>query len=109
MLYGIIIYMRTYLITCGIFLYRMQQQQADAIKHKITFLDPVAICESRHRGPMLWKDDHDELKMCSTAKERKDKRKKEHDKIRRTIGAYISLQMQRWQDREVIWVPYYLQ
>ena len=101
--------MHTYLISCDISFYMMQQRQVAVLKHKVAFLDPVAICESRHRGPMLWKDDQDELKMCSTAKERKDKRKKEHDKIRRTIGAYISLQMQRWQDREVIWVPYYLQ
>ena len=101
--------MRTYLITCDIFFIQDATTIGGAIKHKIAFLDPVAICESRHRGPMLWKDDQDELKMCSTAKERKDKWKKEHDKIRRTIGAYISLQMQRWQDREVIWAPYYLQ
>ena len=87
----------------------MQQKQADAINRKIAFLDPVAICESRHKGLMLWKDDHDELKMCSTPKEKNDKRKKEHKIMIRTISAYISLQMQWWQDRDVIWAPYYLQ
>ena len=75
----------------------MQQKQADAINRKIAFLDPVAICESRHK------------KMCSTPKEKNDKRKKEHKIMIRTISAYISLQMQRWQDRDVIWAPYYLQ
>ena len=61
----------------------MQQQQADAIKHKIAFLDPVAICESRHYGPMLWKNDHDELSMCSTGKAKLGKRKKGTQRYRK--------------------------
>ena len=55
--------MHTYLISCVISFYKMQQRQADALKQKIVFLDPVAICESRHYRPMLWKDDHDEFKI----------------------------------------------
>ena len=75
----------------------MQQKQADAINRKIAFLDPVAICESRHK------------KMCSTRKAKAAKRRELHKDIIRKVGAYISLQMQRWQDRDVIWAPYYLQ
>ena len=61
--------MYTYLISCDILFYRMQQRQADALKQKIAFLDPVAICESRHYRPMLWNDDHDDFKNCKTRKE----------------------------------------
>ena len=70
-------------------------------------LSTVAICESMHYGPMLWKDNHDELSMCSTCKAKFDKRKKARKDIVRIVGAYISLQMQRWQDRDVIWAPYH--
>ena len=71
-------------------------------KQKIAFLDPVAICESRHYGPMLWKDDHNELSKCSTRKAKLDKQKKAHKDIARVVGAYISLQMQQGQDRDII-------
>jgi hypothetical protein len=39
-------------------------------KTKIMFLDPEAIYESRHLGPMWWKDDHDVLSKCETCKEK---------------------------------------
>jgi len=84
----------------------MQQRQADAIKKKIVFLDPVAICENRHYGPMLWKDDHDEFKNYSKSKEKLSLQKEAHKDIIRTVGNYISLQMQRWLDRDVIWAPF---
>ena len=99
--------MHTYLISCDTSFYRMQQRQVAVLECKIAFLDPVAICESRHYGAMLWKDDHDELSMCSTRKAKLDKRKKARKDIVRIVGAYISLQMQRWQDRDVIWAPYH--
>jgi len=99
--------MHTYLISCGILFYSMQQRQVAVLECKIAFLDPVAICESRHYGPMLWKNDHDELSMCSTGKAKLGKRKKARKDIVRIVGAYISLQMQRWQDRDVIWAPYH--
>ena len=84
----------------------MQQRQAEVLKRKIAFLDPQAICESRHLGPMWWKDDHDVLSKCQTRKQRQAKRIDEHKKIRRVV-VYVSLQMQRWQDWDVIWAPYY--
>ena len=99
--------MHTYLISWDISFSRMQQRQAAVLKHKITFLDPVAICESRHYGPMLWKDDHDELNKCSTRKAKQEKQRKLHKDIVRKVGADISLQMQRWQDKDVIWAPYH--
>ena len=68
--------MHTYIIRCDISFYRMQQRQADAINHNVAFLDPFAICEARHYGPMLWKDDHDELNKCSTRKAKAEKRKR---------------------------------
>jgi hypothetical protein len=37
------------------------------------FLDPQAICESRHHGPMWWKDSHDELSKCKARKEKQEK------------------------------------
>ena len=64
--------MHTYLISCDISFYRMQQRQVNALKQKIAFLDPVAICEKRHYGPMLWNDDHDDFKNYKTSKEIND-------------------------------------
>ena len=99
--------MHTYLFSWDISFYRMQQRQADALKQKIAFLDPVAICESRHYGPMLWKDDHNELSKCSTRKAKLDKQKKAHRDIIRIVGAYILLQMQQWQDMDIIWACHF--
>ena len=99
--------MHTYLISCDISFYRMQQRQVAVLECKIAFLDPVAICESRHYGAMLWKDDLDDLNKCSTRKAKAAKRREFHKDIVRKVGAYISLQMQRWQDRDVIWAPYH--
>ena len=99
--------MHTYLISWDISFYRIQQRQADAINHKVAFLDPFAICEARHYRPMFWKDDHDELNKCSTRKAKAEKRREFHKDIIRKVGAYISLQMQRWQDIDVIWAPYH--
>ena len=88
--------MHTYLISWDISLYKMQQRQADVVNHKVAFLDPFTICESRHYGLMLWKDDHDELNKCSMCKAKQEKRRKLHKDIVRKVDAYISLQMQRW-------------
>ena len=38
-------------------------------------LSTVAICESMHYGPMLWKDNHDELNKCSMRKAKSKKTK----------------------------------
>ena len=100
--------MHNYLISWDISFYRMQQRQVDAINRKVVFLDPFAICEARHYGPMLWKDNHDEFRKCSTRKEKLDK-KKAHKDIIRIVGAYISLQMQWCQDRDIIWASYHFQ
>jgi hypothetical protein len=86
----------------------MQQRQADPINRKIAFLDQ-AICESRHLRPMLWKDSHDELSKCKTRKEKQAKRIHERKEIIKRVGVYISLQMQKYQDRDVIWAPYHFQ
>ena len=99
--------MHTYLISWDISFYGMQQRQADALDRKIVFLGPFAICESRHYGPMMWKDDHDELNKCSMRQAKLEMRKKLHKDIVRQVGAYISLQMQRWHYRDIIWAPYH--
>jgi hypothetical protein len=72
-------------------------------------LSTVAICESMHYGPMLWKYNHDEFRKCSTRKEKLEKQKKAHKDIIRIVGAYISLQMQWCQDRDIIWASYHFQ
>ena len=46
----------------------MMQRQADKAGRKVAFLDPLAIAEKRHKGPMLWNDDHDEFKNCKSRK-----------------------------------------
>ena len=99
--------MHIYLISWDISFYGMQQRQADALDRKIVFLGPFAICESRQYGSIMWKDDHDELNKCSTRKAKQEKQRKLHKDIVRKVGAYISLQMQRWQDKDVIWAPYH--
>ena len=98
--------MHTYLISCDILFYRMVQRQADKTGGKVTFLDPLAIAEKRHNGPMLWNDDHDEFKNCKSRKEINEVRKREHRKIITIIATYMSHQFQEWQDKDVIWAPY---
>ena len=98
--------MHTYLIGCDISFYRMLQRQADKTNKKIAFLDPVAICEKRHYGPMLWNDDHDDFKNCKMRKEINDVRNEAHRKIITIVATYISHQFQEWQDRDVISAPY---
>ena len=85
--------MHTYLISCDILFYRMLLRQADKTNRKVAFLDPVAICEKRHYGPMLWKDDHDNFKTCKSRKEINEVRKEAHRKIIGIVGTYISLLM----------------
>ena len=70
--------MHTYLISCDILFYSMMQRQADKAGRKVAFLDPLAIAEKRHYGPMLWNDDHDDFKNCQSRKEINEVRKKEH-------------------------------
>ena len=72
--------MHTYLISCDISFYRMLQQQADKTCRKVVFLDPLAIAEKRHYGPMLWKDDQDDFKNCQSRKEINEVRKKHIEK-----------------------------
>jgi len=58
-----------------ILFYRMQTSDAYVLGRRIKYLDPLAICESRHNRPNTWKKDHDAFKNCETsaqiAKERK--------------------------------------
>jgi len=53
----------------------MQTSDAYVLGRRIKYLDPLAICESRHNRPNTWKKDHDAFKNCETsaqiAKERK--------------------------------------
>ena len=67
--------MHTYLISCDISFYRMMQRQEDKAGREDAFLDPLAIAEKRHKGPMLWNDDHDEFKKCKSRKEINEVRK----------------------------------
>ena len=96
-------------MSCDISFYRMMQRQADKIGRKVAFLDPLAIAEKRHYGPMLWKDDYDDFKNCQSRKEIYEVRKKEHRKILAIVATYISNQFQQCQDKDVIWAPYNFQ
>jgi hypothetical protein len=58
---------------------------------------------------MWWKDSHDELSKCKTRKKKQAKQIHEHKEIIKRVGVYISLQMQKYQDRDVIWAPYHFQ
>jgi hypothetical protein len=71
----------------------MKEKDAFVLKHKVGFLHPQAICEARHLGVVWWKDDHDELKMCQTRKEKQVKQRECHKEIVKRVAAYISLQM----------------
>ena len=46
----------------------MMQRQADKTGRKVAFLDPLAIAEKRHYGPMLWNNDHDDSKIVNRAR-----------------------------------------
>ena len=85
------------------------QRQADKAGRKVGFLDPLAIAEKRHKGPMFWYDDHDDFKTCKSCKEINEVWNEQHRKIITIIATYISNQFQEWQDRDVIWAPYNFQ
>ena len=79
------------------------------INAKVRYLDPVAICESLHTGPKWMKQDDDHLKPFET-KEAKDKeRERFHEETMKRVAAYISLMMNRWEDMDSIYAPYYVQ
>ena len=55
------------------------------------------------------KDDDDHLKPFET-KEAKDKeRERFHEETMKRVAAYISLMMNRWEDMDTIYAPYYVQ
>ena len=72
--------MHKYLISCDISFYRMLQRQADKTGTNVAFLDPLAIAEKRHYGPILWKDDHDKFKNCQSRKEINEAQRKATEK-----------------------------
>ena len=79
------------------------------INANVRQLDPVAICESLHTGPKWMKQDDDHLKPFET-KEAKDKeRERFHEETMKMVAAYISLMMNRWEDMDSIYAPYYVQ
>ena len=87
----------------------MQTMDAIIINAKVRYLNPVAICESLHDGPKWMKDDDDHLKPFET-KEAKDKeRERFHEETMKRVAAYISLMMNRWEDMDSIYAPYYVQ
>ena len=68
----------------------MMQRQADKAGRKVAFLDPLAIAEKRHKGPIFWDDDHDDFKNCKSRMEINEVRKQEHRKIITIVATYIS-------------------
>ncbi|KAG2598066.1 hypothetical protein PVAP13_5KG350714 [Panicum virgatum] len=40
----------------------MQTSDAYILGRRIKYLDPLAICEAKHHGPNMWKEDHDLFK-----------------------------------------------
>ena len=84
----------------------MMQRQEDKAGREDAFLDPLAIAEKRHKGPMFWDDNHDNFKNCKSRKKINKVRKQEYRKIISIVATYISHQFQEWQDRDVIWAPY---
>ena len=87
----------------------MQTMDAIIINAKVRYLNPVVICESLHAGPKWMKDDDDHLKPFET-KEAKDKeRERFHEEIMKMVAAYISLMMNRWEDMDSMYAPYYVQ
>ena len=83
----------------------MQEGEMHLSKQRIGFLDPFIIAEDRHRHPLQWEDDHDELAGCTTARDRQKKRKEGHINAMKRISAYIAHMMFKWQDKDCIWAP----
>jgi hypothetical protein len=61
------------------------------------YLDPTAICESRHAGPSRWVDDDDMLSGCKTPKEKNEKRMSYHRDAMKRVAIYIGVMMVNWQ------------
>jgi hypothetical protein len=51
----------------------MQTNDVIVLGERRRYLDPTAICETRHAGPSKWADDDDMLAGCETPEEKNEK------------------------------------
>ena len=47
----------------------MQTSDVYVVGERTKYLDPLAICEARHKVPNMWENDYDVFKHCETPKE----------------------------------------
>jgi hypothetical protein len=76
----------------------MQTNDAIILGERRRYLDPTAICETRHAGPSKWADDDDMLAGCKTPEEKNEKRMSYHRDAMKRVAVYIGVMMVNWQD-----------
>ena len=85
----------------------MQTSDAYILGRRIKYLDPLAICEAKHHGPNMWKEDHDLFKNCKMPALIEKERKNHLKEAMKMVAAYIAKMMKNWEDdADVIFAPY---
>jgi hypothetical protein len=77
--------------------YRIQTNDAIILGERSKYLDPTAICETRHGGPSKCADNHDMLAGCKTSEEKNKKRMSYHKDVMKRVAVYIEVMMVNWQ------------
>ena len=84
----------------------MQTSDAYVLGRRIRYLDPLAICESKHNRPNTWKEDHDVFKKCQMPAHIAEERKTQLKEAMK-MAAYIAKMMKKWEDdADCIFAPY---
>ena len=76
----------------------MQTRDAYVLGRRIKYLDPQAICESKHNGPNTWKENHDIFKNCQAPAEIAKEQKIQLKEAMKMVAAYIAKMMKKWED-----------
>jgi hypothetical protein len=87
----------------------MQINGAIVLGERKRYLDPIAICETRHALPSKWADDNDMLVGCKTPDEKNEKRMSYHRDAMKRVAVYIEDMMVSWKAvANTIYAPYHI-
>jgi hypothetical protein len=87
----------------------MQTNDAIILGKRCRYLDPTAICETRHAGPSKWADNDDMLAGCKMPEEKNYKRISYHKDAMKRVAVYIGVMMINWQDvADTIYTLYHI-
>jgi hypothetical protein len=87
----------------------MQTNNAIVVSKRIRYLDPIAICETRHIGPSRWPDNDEALVKYETPEVKAEAQNHCHKISMKRVVAYTGVMMVQWQDEAyTIFAPYHI-